>query len=99
MDFEKTEDRPAFNNRYTSCAQIINGLKSYPVWNTRFEKGDYGLMPVAKKFPRLRVVLRQMDPSQEWPGEFPLLTRIWGKWFKEMSIDTFSLLRMIILAR
>jgi len=93
MDFEKSEDRPTLNNRYTSCAQIINNLKSYPDWNTRFEKGDYGLMPITKKFPGLKVVLLQMDPNQEWPGEYSLLTRIWSKWFKEMNIDTFSFIK------
>jgi len=93
MDFEKSEERPTLNNRYTSCAQIINNLKSYPDWNTRFEKGDYGLMPITKKFPGLKVVLLQMDPNQEWPGEYSLLTRIWSKWFKEMNIDTFSFIK------
>jgi len=93
MDFEKSEDRPALNNRYTSCAKIINNLKTWPDWNTRFDKSDYGLLPVGKKFPHLRVVLLQMNPTQEWPGEYPLLTKIWGKWFKEMSIDTFSFIK------
>ena len=93
MDFEKTEDRPTLNKRYSSCAQIINQLKTYPDWNTRFDKDDYGLMPVSKKFPKLRVVLLQINPNQEWPGEYPLLTRIWSKWFKEMNIDTFSYIK------
>jgi hypothetical protein len=93
MDFEKTEERPMLNKRYTSCAQIINQLKNYPDWNIRFEKEDYGLMPVAKKFPNLKVVLLQINPNQEWPGEYPLLTRIWSKWFREMNIDTFSYIK------
>jgi hypothetical protein len=93
MDFEKSEDRPVLNNRYTSCAQIIKNLKSYPDWNTRFDKGDYGLIPITKKFPNLKVVLLQVNPSQDWPSEYPLLTRIWSKWFKEMNIDTFSFIK------
>ena len=93
MDFEKTEERPVMNNRYTSCAQIIKNLKSYPDWSTRFDKGDYGLIPISKKFAHLRVVLLQVNPSQDWPGEYPLLTRIWSKWFKEMSIDSFDFIK------
>jgi hypothetical protein len=93
MDFEKTEERPILNNRYTSCAQIIKSLKSYPDWSTRFDKGDYGLIPITKKFAHLRVVLLQVNPSQDWPDEYPLLTRIWGKWFKEMSIDSFDFIK------
>jgi hypothetical protein len=93
MDFEKSEDRLAVNNRYSSCAQIINNLKTYPDWNLRFDKGDYGLIPVAKKFPGLRIVLVQMSPGQDWTGEYPLLTRIWGKWFKEMDVQNFAFIK------
>src|ERR1700730_13242210 len=93
MDFEKTEERPALNNRFTSCAKIINSLKKYPDLNQRFEKRNYGLMPVAKKFPGLKVILLQINPAQEWPEEYPLLTSIWGKWFREMSIDTFNFIK------
>ena len=93
LDFEKTEERPVLNNRFTSCARIINSLKNYPDWNLRFEKENYGLMPVSKKFPKLKVVLLQINPGQEWPGEYTLLTRIWGKWFTEMSIDSFRFIK------
>jgi hypothetical protein len=93
LDFEKTEDRPNLNNRFTSCAKIINTLKTHADWNSRFDNEDYGLMSVTKKFPNLRVVLLQMSPSQEWPEEYTLLTKIWSKWFKEMSIDTFSFIK------
>ena len=93
LDFEKTEERPVLNNRFTSCARIINSLKNYPDWNLRFEKENYGLMPVSKKFPKLKVVLLQINPRQEWPGEYTLLTRIWGKWFTEMSIDSFRFIK------
>ncbi len=93
LDFEKTEDRPNLNNRFTSCAQIINTLKTHADWSSRFDNEDYGLMSVTKKFPNLRVVLLQMNPSQEWPEEYPLLTKIWSKWFKEMNIDTFSFIK------
>ena len=93
MDFERTEDRPTLNKRYSSCAQIINQLKNYSDWSSRFEKEDYGLMPVSKKFSKLKVVLLQIDPNLEWPGEYPLLTKIWSKWFKEMNVDTFSYIK------
>jgi len=93
LDFEKTEDRPNLNNRFTSCAKIINTLKTHADWSSRFDNEDYGLMSVTKKFPHLRVVLLQMNPSQEWPEEYPLLTKIWSKWFKEMNIDTFSFIK------
>ena len=93
LDFEKTEDRAVQGNRFTSCAQLINSLKSYPDWNEKFDSGDYGLMPVGKKFSNLRVVLLEINPKPEWNGEYKLLTRIWGKWFHEMGIDNYCFIK------
>ncbi|HYF31829.1 MAG TPA: hypothetical protein VD993_11980 [Chitinophagaceae bacterium] len=93
LDFEKTEDRAVQGNRFTSCAQLINSLKSYPDWNTKFDQGDYGLMPVGKKFSNLKVVLLEINPKPEWNGEYKLLTRIWGKWFSEMGIDNYCFIK------
>jgi hypothetical protein len=93
LDFERTEERPVQGNRFTSCAQLINSLKSYPNWNIKFDEGDYGLMPVGKKFSNLKVVLLEVNPKQDWNGEYKLLTRIWSKWFKEMGIDSCSLIK------
>ncbi len=93
LDFEPTEDRPVQGNRFTSCAQLINSLKAHPDWNTRFDAGDYGLMPVGKKFSNLKIVLLEINPKQEWNGEYKLLTRIWSKWFKEMGIDSCGFIK------
>lgn len=93
LDFEPTEERTVQGNRFTSCAQLINSLKTHPDWNTKFDEGDYGLMPVGKKFSNLKVVLLEVNPKQDWNGEYKLLTRIWSKWFKEMGIDSCSLIK------
>lgn len=93
LDFERTEERPVQANRFTSCAQLINSLKTYPDWNTRFDEGDYGLLPVGKKFSNLKVVLLEVNPKEDWNGEYKLLTRIWSKWFREMGIDSCSLIK------
>jgi hypothetical protein len=93
MDLEKMEERPAQNNRFASCSQIINTLKKYPDWETKFSEGDYGLLPIAKKFPGLRVVVLQVNPKEDWNGEYSLLTKIWGKWFAEMGIGNYRFIK------
>jgi len=93
LDFEKTEDRPIREHRFTSCAQLINSLKQYPDWNTKFDEGDYGLMPIGKKFTDLKVVLLEINPKEDWNGEYKLLTRTWTKWFKEMGIDSCTFIK------
>ncbi|MFT3932958.1 MAG: hypothetical protein QM726_05020 [Chitinophagaceae bacterium] len=93
MDLEKMEERPSQNNRYASCSQIINLLKKYPDWEAKFTEGDYGILPVAKKFPGLRVVLLQVNPKDDWNGEYSLLTKIWGKWFTEMGISNYRFIK------
>jgi hypothetical protein len=93
MDFEKSEQRPSQNNRFNSCAQIINALKKYPDWNQKFDEGDYGLLPVGKKFSNLQVVLLEINARENWNGEYSLLTRIWGKWFNEMGITAYRFIK------
>jgi hypothetical protein len=88
-----TELRPSQNNRYTSISQIIQQLKKHPDWHNRFEKEDFGLLPVKKQFPKLKVVLLELKPKEDWPGEYTLLTDIWSKWLKEMGITSFSFVK------
>ena len=93
MDLEKSEERPAQNNRFASCSQIINVLRKYPDWENKFTEGDYGILPTGKKFANLRVVLLQVNPKDDWNGEYSLLTKIWGKWFNEMGINTYRFIK------
>lgn len=93
MDFENLEGRASRNNRYTSCAQIINNLKKAPDWHSRFKEGDYGLLPVNKKFPNLKVIVLELNPKDDWTGEYSMLTTIWSKWFTEMGIKSFAFVK------
>lgn len=93
MDLEKTEERPSQNNRYASCSQIVNLLKKYPDWEAKFTEGDYGFLPVNKKFANLKVVLLQVNPKEDWNGEYSLMTKIWGKWFAEMGISNYRFIK------
>jgi hypothetical protein len=93
MDFESLQGRASRNNRYTSCTQIINNLKKAPDWNSRFKEGDYGLLPVNKRFPNLKVIVLELNPKDDWTGEYNLLTTIWSKWFNEMGIKSFAFIK------
>jgi len=93
MDFESLQGRASRNNRYTSCTQIINNLKKAPDWNSRFKEGDYGLLPVNKRFPNLKVIVLELNPKDDWTGEYNLLTTIWSKWFNEMGIKSYAFIK------
>jgi len=93
MDFESLSGRASRNNRYTSCAQIINNLKKAPDWNSRFKEGDYGLLPVNKRFPNLKVIVLELNPKDDWTGEYNLPTTIWSKWFNEMGIKSYAFIK------
>lgn len=93
MDFESLQGRASRNNRYTSCTQIINNLKKAPDWNSRFKEGDYGLLPVNKRFPNLKVIVLELNPKDDWTGEYNLLTTIWSKWFTEMGIKSYAFIK------
>ena len=93
MDLEKTEERPSQNNRFAACSQIINALKKYPDWETKFTEADYGILPIQKKFTNLKIVLLQVNPKDDWNGEYSLLTKIWGKWFTEMGVSNYRFIK------
>lgn len=94
MSLRNMAERPAQKNRFASCAQIINALKNSPDWQDQFVKGDYGLLPVSQKMPaNLQVVVLQVNPKQGWTGEDSLLTKIWDKWFTEMGVSNYRLIK------
>ena len=93
MDLDKKEERPDHGNRFASCSQLISSLKKYPDWEKKFDEGDYGLLPVGKKFSRLRVVLLEINPREDWADEYSLLTKIWGKWLGEMGISSYRFIK------
>lgn len=93
MDLEPTEERTSQNNRFAACSQVINALKKYPDWEAKFNSGDYGLLPVNKKFPGLKVVVLQVNPKEDWANEYALLTKIWGKWFSEMGVTNYRFVK------
>jgi len=93
MDLEKSEERPSQNNRFASCSQIFNALKKYPDWEAKFTEGDYGILPIPKKFANLKIVLLQVNPKDDWIGEYSLLTKIWGKWFTEMGVSNYRFIK------
>jgi hypothetical protein len=93
MDLDKADERPNQKNRFSNCTQIINTLKKYPDWEKKFTEEDYGLLPVAKKFSNLRVILLQVNPKDDWTGEYALMTKIWSKWLTEMGITNFRFIK------
>lgn len=94
MSLRNTAERPAQKNRFASCAQIVNALKDAPDWQDQFTRGDYGLIPISKKMPaNLQVVVMQVSPRQGWPAEDSLLTKIWDKWFTEMGVSNYQLIK------
>ena len=93
MSSGQKEDHPAQANRYINASRIIDSLKYYPDWETRFIKGDYGLPTIAKKFSTLKVVVLQLNPKEGWKDEYNLLTKIWDKWFTEMGITNYTLIK------
>ncbi len=38
-------------------------------------------------------MLLQVNPKEEWNGEYSLLTKIWGKWFGEMGISNYRFIK------
>src|SRR5688500_10362962 len=57
------------------------------------KEGDDGLLPVNKKFPNLKVIVLELNPKDDWTGEYNMLTTIWSKWFTEMGIKSYAFIK------
>lgn len=94
MQVHNPAEHPAPKNRFASCSQVVDALKDQPDWQEQFRKGDYGLIPVSKKMPaNLQVLVLQVNARQGWTAEDSLLTMIWDKWFTEMGVSNYQLIR------
>ena len=76
-------------NRFSSC-EFMNELRDYG-WEQKFDKKDYGLIPINKKIDNVNVMILQTNPDSDFVNEYDLLSRIWFKWLSEMNISKIKI--------
>jgi hypothetical protein len=41
----------------------------------------------------LKVIVLELNPKDDWTGEYNMLTTIWSKWFTEMGIKSYAFIK------
>ncbi len=82
--FENYKENIKQTNRRPDM-QFLSELRNKN-WEEKFDKEDWGLIPLNKQFPNLKVCVLEIAPNDFW-NEFDLLKKVWSKWLTEMGID------------
>jgi len=88
--FENYKGRCNKKNRFTSM-EFMRELRIVD-WKEKFDKEDFGLIPLEKKFDNIKAIVLEINP-QDYPNEFNLISEIWQKWLKEMNISYDTVLK------
>ena len=91
MYFEDYDKTLKMKNRYSNF-RFMRKLRKGD-WRERFDKYDYGLIPVNRKFPDISVMVLEVNPKEKYINEYDLLIAIWEKWFTEMDIQQIRIIK------
>jgi hypothetical protein len=86
FDFEKNAHRKQQGNRYSDSQQLMPRLRGRANWPEVLRQPGFGLLPVPKQFPRMRVWVAEFNPKVDHLDELDILKAIWQKWLAEMRI-------------
>ena len=81
-------------NRYTYIlSRNLSKFRNNNEWEKLFDSNDYAFLSVNKKFSSLNVLLLEVKPLEFFYNEFDIMKKFWSKWFKEMDIQQFEILK------
>jgi len=81
-------------NRYTYIlSRNLAKFRNNNEWEKLFDSNDYGFLSVNKKFSSLNVLMLEAKPLEFFYNEFDIMKKFWSKWFKEMNIQQFQILK------
>lgn len=71
----------------------VKQFRRSPSWETAFDKGDFGFLPIKNSFPELSVLLLEVNPVPAYPEDYDIMKKYWGKWFEEMKIAEYKIVK------
>jgi hypothetical protein len=94
MYHDASVDRKGNRTAYVTGPYLSNeGFRNNPDWRQKFKSGDYGLISTGQQLSNLEVLVLEINPSDEHPNDFTKLKAFWSKWFDEMGIDRYRLVK------
>ena len=69
-----------------------------PDWRSKFEGGEYGIIPTPIIEGNLRVLVLEINPSEANADDYFILEAFWSDWFEQMGVTNYRLLKTDIPA-
>lgn len=76
---------------YLTPKTIKNFRLNTNSWQTKFEKGSYGFLPIHQNVENLEVLVLGINPSKNNPHENDVLDAYWNKWLLEMNVKNYEI--------
>ena len=83
-------------NRYNYITGAVNHFKQFrdnKLLKTKFEENDYGFIPVKNDLGNLEIMVIGINPPKVYPQDYDIIRKYWSKWFKEMNVANFKILK------
>lgn len=94
MYHDSSVDRKGNRTAYVTGPFLSDeGFRNNSNWRKKFKTGDYGFISAGRKLNNLEVLVLEVNPSNEHPNDFNKLKSYWSKWFDEMKIDRYRLVK------
>lgn len=91
---DASRDQQANRSAYITGPYLSSqGLRNNPEWKTDFDEKDYGIISTVSDLDGLEVLVLEVNPSDAHPNDFEILEAFWSKWFDEMGVDRYRLLK------
>jgi len=83
-------------NRYSFIERKYSHVKKFRDYDNlkrKFDIENYGFIDVQKDLSDLDILVLEVNPSADHPEDFDIIKKYWEKWFIEMKVNQFKILK------
>lgn len=88
--------RDSVGNRFsylTANSKYVRKLRSTTDLAATIRKEDYGFINIQRNYSNLEILVLEINPIDEYPQDFDLIQLLWSKWFIEMGVKKFDIIK------
>jgi len=91
----------SIGNRFsylTANSNYVRKLRSTTDLAATITKEDYGFINIHRNYSNLEILVLEINPIEEYPQDFDLIKLLWSKWFIEMGVKKFDIIKSTDIA-